>query len=50
MLKSTSTSLILRGVLAIIVGIIALAWPDVTILALRSSGTCCSVCLTWRPG
>ena len=34
MLKSTSTSLILRGVLAIIVGIIALAWPDVTILAL----------------
>jgi uncharacterized membrane protein HdeD (DUF308 family) len=34
MLKSVSTSLILRGVLAIIVGIIALAWPQVTILAL----------------
>ena len=29
-----STSLIARGVLAIIVGIIALAWPKVTILAL----------------
>ena len=34
MFKSTSTSLILLGVLAIIVGIIALAWPGVTILAL----------------
>src|SRR6266516_3929163 len=34
MFKSVSTSLILRGVLAIIVGIIALAWPGVTILAL----------------
>jgi uncharacterized membrane protein HdeD (DUF308 family) len=34
MFKSMSTSLILRGVLAIIVGIIALAWPQVTILAL----------------
>lgn len=34
MLKSTSTSLILTGVLAIIVGILALAWPGVTILAL----------------
>jgi uncharacterized membrane protein HdeD (DUF308 family) len=34
MLKSVSTSLIARGVLAIIVGIIALAWPQVTILAL----------------
>jgi uncharacterized membrane protein HdeD (DUF308 family) len=32
--KSTSTSLILLGVLAIIVGIIAIAWPGVTILAL----------------
>jgi uncharacterized membrane protein HdeD (DUF308 family) len=32
--KSAATSLILRGVLAIIVGIIALAWPGVTILAL----------------
>src|SRR5215470_12382952 len=34
MFKSTSTSLILLGVLAIIVGIIAIAWPQVTILAL----------------
>jgi len=34
MFKSVSTSLIVRGVLAIIVGIIALAWPGVTILAL----------------
>ena len=33
-LKSSSTSLILIGVLAIIVGIIALAWPSVTVLAL----------------
>jgi hypothetical protein len=29
-----STSLILRGILATIVGILALAWPGVTILAL----------------
>jgi uncharacterized membrane protein HdeD (DUF308 family) len=34
MFKSTSTSLILRGVLATIVGIIAIAWPGVTVLAL----------------
>src|SRR5262245_44820645 len=34
MFKSTSTSLILLGVLAIIVGIIAIAWPGVTIYAL----------------
>ncbi len=34
MFKSTSTSLILLGVLAIITGAIALAWPGVTILAL----------------
>ena len=33
-LKSTSTSLILLGILAVIVGIIAIAWPGVTILAL----------------
>ena len=33
-MKSSSTSLILIGVLAIIVGIIALAWPKVTVLAL----------------
>src|SRR5215471_20911433 len=34
MLKSVSNSLILRGVLALAVGIIALVWPNVTILAL----------------
>src|ERR1039458_3470477 len=34
MLKSLSTSLIVRGILAVIVGIIALAWPQVTVLAL----------------
>jgi uncharacterized membrane protein HdeD (DUF308 family) len=34
MFKSTSTSLILLGILAVIVGIVAIAWPDVTILAL----------------
>jgi Short repeat of unknown function (DUF308) len=34
MFKSVSNSLILRGALALIVGIIALAWPNVTILAL----------------
>ena len=34
MLKSLSTSLIVRGVLALAVGIIALAWPAVTVLAL----------------
>ncbi|MDX6336253.1 MAG: hypothetical protein QOG05_3593 [Streptosporangiaceae bacterium] len=34
MFKSTSNSLILLGVLAIIVGILALAWPGVTVLAL----------------
>ena len=34
MFKSTSTSLILLGVLAIIVGITALAWPGVTVFAL----------------
>src|SRR5690349_22995777 len=34
MFKSTSTSLILLGVLAIIVGIIAIVWPTVTVLAL----------------
>ena len=33
-LRSSSTSLILLGVPAIIVGIIAIAWPKVTILAL----------------
>jgi uncharacterized membrane protein HdeD (DUF308 family) len=34
MFKSTSTSLILLGVLAVIAGIIAIAWPGVTVLAL----------------
>jgi uncharacterized membrane protein HdeD (DUF308 family) len=34
MFKSTSTSLILLGVLGVIVGIIAIAWPSVTIAAL----------------
>jgi uncharacterized membrane protein HdeD (DUF308 family) len=34
MFKSMSTSLIGRGILAVIVGIIAIAWPSVTILAL----------------
>ena len=34
MFKSSSTSLILLGVLAVVAGIIALAWPGVTILAL----------------
>ena len=34
MLKSLSTSLIVRGILAVIVGIVALAWPGVTVLAL----------------
>src|SRR5215831_3260880 len=33
-LRSSSTSLILVGVLAVIVGIIAIAWPKVTIFAL----------------
>jgi len=34
MFKSLSTSLIWRGILAVAVGIIALAWPQVTVLAL----------------
>src|SRR5271166_2470256 len=34
MLKSLSTSLILRGVLAVAVGVMALAWPGITVLAL----------------
>ena len=34
MFKSLSASLVLRGVLAIAVGIMALAWPQVTVLAL----------------
>ena len=34
MFKSLSTSLIVRGVLALIVGIVAIAWPGVTVLAL----------------
>ncbi len=34
MFKSLSTSLIARGILAVVVGIITLAWPSVTVLAL----------------
>jgi uncharacterized membrane protein HdeD (DUF308 family) len=34
MFKSLSTSLIVRGILAVAVGVIALAWPNVTVLAL----------------
>ena len=34
MLKSLSTSLIVRGILALAVGIMALAWPGITVLAL----------------
>ena len=34
MVKSLSTSLILRGILAVAIGITALAWPGVTVLAL----------------
>ncbi len=34
MFKSLSTSLSVRGILAVIVGVIALAWPGVTVLAL----------------
>jgi uncharacterized membrane protein HdeD (DUF308 family) len=34
MLKSTSSSLILLGALGVIAGIIAIAWPGVTVLAL----------------
>ena len=34
MLKSLSSSLIGRGILALAVGIMALAWPSVTVLAL----------------
>ena len=34
MFKSLSTSLIARGILAVITAIIALAWPSVTVLAL----------------
>ena len=34
MFKSLSASLVLRGILAIAVGIMALAWPQVTVLAL----------------
>ncbi len=34
MFKSVSTSLIVRGILAVIVGIVAVVWPGVTVLAL----------------
>ena len=34
MFKSLSSSLIARGILAVVVGIVSLAWPSVTVLAL----------------
>jgi uncharacterized membrane protein HdeD (DUF308 family) len=34
MFKNPSTSLIVRGVLAVIVGILAIVWPGITVLAL----------------
>ena len=34
MFKSVSTSFIVRGLLAMGVGVVALAWPGVTVLAL----------------
>lgn len=34
MFKQTSTSLILLGILAVIIGIVAIAWPGVTVYAL----------------
>jgi len=34
MLKSMSTSLIIRGILAVMVGILAIAWPNITVFAL----------------
>ena len=34
MVRSMSTSLIVRGVLAVIIGIIAVAWPSITVFAL----------------
>ena len=33
-MRSTATSLILRGILAVVVGITAIAWPGVTVFAL----------------
>jgi len=34
MLKSLSTSLMIRGLIALAIGVVALAWPGVTVLAL----------------
>jgi uncharacterized membrane protein HdeD (DUF308 family) len=34
MIKSASTALILLGILAVVAGIVAIAWPGVTVLAL----------------
>ena len=34
MFKSSSASLMLLGILAVVIGIVAIAWPGVTILAL----------------
>ncbi len=49
MFKSTSASPILLGILAVIVGIFAIAWPGVTILARSScSRFTCSRTRGWR--
>jgi len=42
MFKSSSTSLILLGVLSVIVGIIAIAWPSVTIAERKDYLSCSS--------
>jgi uncharacterized membrane protein HdeD (DUF308 family) len=34
MFRQTSASLVLRGILAVIAGIVAIAWPGVTVYAL----------------
>jgi uncharacterized membrane protein HdeD (DUF308 family) len=34
MLKTVSTNMIARGILAVVVGIIAIAWPEITVYAL----------------
>jgi uncharacterized membrane protein HdeD (DUF308 family) len=63
MLRSLSTSLIARGILAVAVGIVALAWPSVTVLALvilfavyafiaaglQAAGDCKRACLSDNP-
>ena len=50
MFKSLSTSLILRGILAVAVGIMALAWPQVTVLALVILfAVYAFIAAAWRP-